>query len=211
MRRAELASSDPDLFQFLAEHCREGYLSLVTASGFPRSLAVDFAAIGQSIYYHGALAGEKYERILADSRVGFSMVQPLSFIPSTWSSPTFACPATHLFRSVEIKGHCFLLDDPVEKGRGLQALMTKYQPEGGYIPIKGEENTYRKAIDGVGVFRVDPESWTAKVKLMQNESARNVWEVVDHLRKRGEPIDLLTADLMEQNRNENGAGRTDPA
>ena len=206
MRRAELSSSDPELFQFLARHCQEGYLSLVTAAGFPRSLAVNFAAIGESIYYHGALAGEKFERISADSRVGFSMVQSLSFIPSSWSSPTFACPATQLFRSVEIKGHCHILEDPVEKGRGLQALMTKHQPEGGHIPIKGGETTYRKAIDEVGVFRVDPDSWTAKVKLMQNEQAKLVWEVVEHLRKRGEPIDLVTADLIEQNRNENGAG-----
>lgn len=206
MRRAELASSDPELFQFLAQHCQEGYLSLVTGNGFPRALAVNFAASGQSIYFHGALAGEKYDRIQAESRVGFAMIQSLSFIPSSWSSPTFACPATQLFRSVEIKGHCYPVDDPSEKGRGLQALMTKYQPEGGYLPIQAGEKSYRKAIGEVGVFRVDPESWTAKVKLMQNEVASNVWEVVDHLRQRGEPIDLVTADLIEQNRNENGAG-----
>ncbi len=196
MRRDELSSQDPALFNTLASECIEGYLSLITASGFPRGLALNFAAMGQMIYFHGALAGEKFELIKAGPPVGFSMVQPLSVLPSHWFSPTSACPATHLFRSVEIKGHCRLVEDLDEKARALQALMEKYQPDGGFKPITASDKLYRKALESVGVFRVAPESWTGKVKLLQEDNEKGVLNIMKLLRERGTEVDLLTVQLM---------------
>lgn len=200
MRRDELASQDPSLFQELASSCVEGYLSLLAAQEYPRALAVNFAAIGETVYFHGALAGEKFTLIQAGPRAGFSMVQPLSVIPSTWFSPDFACPATQLFRSVEIKGRCQLVEDLAEKADGLEALMRKYQPEGGYRALTPDDPMYLKPLEQVGVFRVVPDSWTGKVKVLQGKSEPGVDKVMKLLAERGTDLDFQTIDLMRRYR-----------
>lgn len=197
MRRTELESADRELFRELADSCEVGYLALVTAAGYPRSIALNFAAVAETIYFHGALAGEKFDLIAASPRAGFSIVQPYSFIPSHWSAPRYACPATHFFKSVEIKGICAAVDDPAEKARGLGALMDKHQPEGGFEPIDPALPHYAKALENVGVFRVTPDSWTGKIKFGQNEPEKLRRIFVEKLRERGGPMDEATAREIE--------------
>ena len=194
---SELKSVDRSLFTELAGTCEVGYLSLVTAAGYPRAIALNFAAIGESIFFHGARAGEKFELILAAPRVGFTIVKPYSFIPSHWSSPHYACPATQFFKSIEIKGTCLEVNDSTEKARGLNALMTKHQPEGSFDPLDPSVKIYAEALDIVGVFRVVPDSWTGKIKFGQSapEKLRRIF--VEKLRERGGPMDEETAVEIE--------------
>lgn len=200
MRRRELESTDPALFAEIAARAEIGHLVIVTPDGWPRAVAVNFCALGLRIYFHGALAGEKFAVAAAPggARAGFTMNLPHAMIPNYWTAPGYACPATHFFKSVEIKGRCTLVDDPAEKAAALQALMEKYQPEGGFDPIDPADRRYAKALAGVGVFRVDAESWTGKVKFGQNEPAKLRRRFVAELRGRGRPIDLLTADEIEK-------------
>ena len=198
MRRSELESVDPTLFAELANSCEVGYLCLVTAAGYPRAIALNFPAIGVTIYFHGALEGEKFELIQATPRVGFTIVKAYSYIPSTWSAPRYACPATQFFKSIEIKGTCSAVEDPAEKARGLGALMVKHQPEGGFDPIDSGVLVYAKALEGVGVFRVVPDSWTGKVKIGQNEAEKLRRIFVEKLRERGGVMDEETAREIEQ-------------
>lgn len=197
MRRTELESADRDLFRDLADTCEVGYLSLVTAEGYPRGVALNFAAVGETIYFHGALEGEKFELIQSAPHAGFTIVKAYSFIPSTWSAPRYACPATHFFKSIEIKGVCCSVEDSAEKALGLGALMDKHQPEGGFDPIDPDVPIYAKALAGVGVFRVVPDSWTGKVKFGQNEPEKLRRIFVEKLRERGGPMDEETAREIE--------------
>lgn len=198
MRRGELESSDGALFEEVARECAVGYLGLAKADGRLRSIALNFAALGRDIVFHGALAGEKFELMKARPRAGFTMVREYSFIPSYWSAPDHACPATHFFKSVEIDGHAEVVDDPALKARALQALMVKMQPEGGHVPIDHELPMYRGSLARVGVFRVVTASWTGKAKFGQNEPARLRRLFVEKLRERGAPVDLLTAAEIEK-------------
>ena len=197
MRRSELESSDRVLFAELAATCEVGYISLVTAAGYPRAIALNFAAIGETIYFHGALEGEKFDLIQTTPRVGFTIVKAYSYIPSTWSAPRYACPATQFFKSIEIKGTCSAVDDPAEKARGLGALMDKHQPEGGFDPIDPSVPVYAKALESVGVFRVVADSWTGKVKFGQNEPEKLRRIFVEKLRERGGVMDEETAREIE--------------
>lgn len=207
MRRRELASADLALFAEVAARAEIGHFVIVTPDGWPRAVAVNFCAVGQRIYFHGALAGEKHDAVAVPggARAGFTMNLPHSMIPSYWTAPGFACPATHFFKSVEIKGRCTLVDDAAEKAVALQALMEKYQPEGGFDPIDPAESRYAKALKNVGVYRIDADSWSGKVKFGQNEPARLRRRFVEELRKRGLPVDLATADEIEKTLGEDEA------
>lgn len=200
MRRQELASGDPALWQELTLVCREGILSLTTADGYPRALAVNFAADGEDLWFHGALDGEKFSRLRAEPRVGFSMIQPLAYLPSSWFSAESACPATQLFRSIEVKGRCRLVEDPGHKARALQLLMDKYQPEGGFPPLAPDHPAYTAILQKTGIFRVEPDRWSGKVKLLQNAAPATVDRILGRLAARGEPVDVLTADLIRRYR-----------
>ena len=193
MRRKELAVHGPEFFAEIARDCRVGHLALAIPGVGPRSIAVDFAAIEQDIYFHGALAGEKYTAICDGPPAGFTMVKELSFIPSRWLSARHACPATHLFKSVEIRGRCRVVAEAGTKARALQALMDKYQPEGGFTPVDPELDLYRGSLANVGVFRIETDTWTGKAKLAQNETEAIRRRIIDGLRERGEELDLLTA------------------
>jgi nitroimidazol reductase NimA-like FMN-containing flavoprotein (pyridoxamine 5'-phosphate oxidase superfamily) len=197
MRRRELAADDPALFAEVARDCMVGYLTLVASGGAPRSVALNFAVLAGDIVFHGALAGEKHDLLCAAPAAGFTMVKEYSFIPSDWTAPESACPATHFFKSVEVRGRGEVIADDAVKAAALQALMEKYQPGGGYRPIAPDAPLYRGALRGVGVFRVRTESWTGKVKFGQNEPERLRRIFVARLRERGAPVDLATADEIE--------------
>jgi len=197
MKKDVLACQDPALFAELAQTCEVGYLSLVTAEGYPRTIPLNFVAIDQTIYFHGARSGEKYERITADGVCGFSMVQPLAYIPSHWVSPQNGCPATQLFKSVEIKGRCTVVEDTAEKARALQALLIKHQPAATFRSFTDHTEAYAAAIGEVGIFRVDADSWTGKVKLGQNNTASRRALLRERLTERGAPVDLLTVKEMD--------------
>ena len=198
MRRGELASADPAVFDEVARDCVAGYLALATGDGRLRAIAVNFAALDGDIVFHGALEGEKFALMQARPRAAFTMVKEYSFIPSTWSSPTHACPATQYFKSVEVQGRAEVVTDPALKARALQALMEKMQPGGGYTPIDHTLPMYQGSLAHVGVFRVVTESWTGKVKFGQNATAAVRRQVALRLRERGLPLDLLTADEIDR-------------
>lgn len=198
MRRDELASTEPALFSELASEVMVGYLGVVTATGGPRSIALNFAALGQDIYFHGALGGEKFDLLQHNPPAGFTIVKEYSYIPSNWSAPRYACPATQFFKSIEIKGTCGLISEPEEKARALQALMEKHQPEGGFDTIDPTVPQYAKALEHVGVYKVQCASWTGKVKFGQNEPKKLRRVFVEKLRERGGPGDEQTALEIEK-------------
>jgi len=198
VRRGELASNDPAVFRELTNEVMVGYLGIVTTSGVPRSIALNFAALGQDITFHGALDGEKYELLQDDPPAGFTIVKEYSYIPSHWSAPRYACPATQFFKSLEIKGTCGLVSDLAEKAAALQAMMEKHQPEGSYDHIDHTVPQYKKALEHVGVYRVRCASWTGKVKFGQNEPEKLRRIFVERLRERGGAMDEATAVEIEK-------------
>jgi uncharacterized protein len=198
MRRHELASSDPALFAELAGRCEVGYLGLVTADGTPRVVPLNFAAIAQTIYFHGALAGEKFDLLQDAPRVSFMMALPFSVLPSYWLSPDHACPATHFFKSVDARGICKPCNDLADTARCLQSLMEKYQPEGRFTPLSADDPLYARALRTVGAFRIDVESWTGKVRFGVNETEDVRRTLIARLRERQGPWDLETAAEIEK-------------
>ena len=165
-----------------------------TASGEPVLRTVHGVVVRGGVAWHGAPAGEKMETV---GRAAVVAAEELvATVPSYFLDPERACPATTLYRSVEIHGAIEAVDDPAHKAEVLQALMEKLQPEGGHVPITATNPLYAKAVEGILILRVPLERLDGKAKLAQNrtpaERARllaKLWERGQAGRSRGHRTD----------------------
>ncbi|WP_337588354.1 pyridoxamine 5'-phosphate oxidase family protein [Paenibacillus gorillae] len=98
MRRKELAvDNQEDIEQFLAE-MSFGVLATVSADGFPAATPLNFVFTNGSIYFHGARAGEKIANLSKRPNVTFCVAKEYAIIPSYYTDPELACPATAFFQ-----------------------------------------------------------------------------------------------------------------
>lgn len=170
------------------------HVASTTPSGAPLIRTVHGVVVDDAVAFHGAPAGEKMETIGREAVV--SAEEVLAPIPSYFVDPERACPATTYYHSVQVHGPIEEVTDPAAKARMLAALMTKYQPEGGHVPIDAEHPLYRKAVAGLLVLRVPLERLDGKAKLGQNRSAAELHHVLERLWQRGLPDDPRAIDLV---------------
>lgn len=198
MRRDELQSQDHSDFIYVMENALIGNLGLVDKNDFPRIVPLNFVAINRNIYFHGALDGEKYGLIQTSPKASFSVHIPYSFVPSYYQNEKYACPATHLFKSVHIRGIASMVTQIDEKAKALQKLMEKYQPGGRYTPISEDLSLYKNALKEVGVFMIRSDEITVKIKFGQNESDEVREAIIDLLTKRDTDLDRSTIEEMHK-------------
>jgi nitroimidazol reductase NimA-like FMN-containing flavoprotein (pyridoxamine 5'-phosphate oxidase superfamily) len=117
-----------------------------------------------AVYMHSHPIGEKIENIKRNSKVGFEVDSYVCFLPSYYFHPTDASQADTLYISVVIKGNAAIVHDPDEKANALNALMKKYQKEGGYEPLSSNMRSVR----GVTVLKVVPDQIRGKYKIGQH-------------------------------------------
>ncbi len=150
------------------------------------------------VAFHGAPAGEKMSAI--GRAVVASAHEVVAEIPSHFVDPERACPATTYYRSVQVHGVLQEMEDPGLKAAVLDALMQKYQPDGGYVPIDPAGGPYgrlyEKAVRGLLVACIRPTRVTGKAKLGQSRSPEELGRVVEGLWKRGGPGDLGAIDIL---------------
>jgi nitroimidazol reductase NimA-like FMN-containing flavoprotein (pyridoxamine 5'-phosphate oxidase superfamily) len=133
-----------------------GRLGTTSPDGWPMVKPLNFVYSQGKIYFHSAREGEKIDHITRDNRVCFEVDFPITYVKGVMENP---CKADYLYQSVICKGRAHLVTDPDERIAALQALMEKYQPEGGYGPFLEE----KLAI--TNVVRIDIESMTGKEDL----------------------------------------------
>lgn len=132
---------------------------------FPNGEDIPHTDFG-TIYMHSHPSGEKIENVKRNSKVGFEVDLPVCFLPSYYFHPTDASQADTLYISVVIKGNASIVIDLKEKTLALNALMNKYQKEGGYQPVSTDMPTVRE----VTVIRVVPIRMSGKYKIGQHWS-----------------------------------------
>jgi len=168
----------------------------VTSSGAPVLRTVHGVVVDGALAFHGAPAGEKTEVIGAE--VVACVEETIASIPSYFVDPERACPATTYYRSVQVHGVVERVDDQASKTRVLSALMAKFQPEGGHVPIEPEHPLYKKAIAGILVLRVPLERMDGKAKLGQNRSPAEIGLILERLWRRGLPGDPSAIELVRR-------------
>jgi GNAT superfamily N-acetyltransferase/nitroimidazol reductase NimA-like FMN-containing flavoprotein (pyridoxamine 5'-phosphate oxidase superfamily) len=170
------------------------HLASSTPDGAPVLRAVHGVVCDGMVCFHGAPVGEKTTLVGREAVLSYEEV--IAEVPSYWTDPVLACPATTLYVSVQVHGVLRTLDEPERKARALQALMERYQPEGGHTPITADDAMYRKNIAGVSVWAIALDRVDGKAKLAQNRSAAHVATLVERLWERGCERDPRALELV---------------
>lgn len=172
------------------------HLASTSANNEPILRCVNAVVLGDKLYFHGAPAGEKMETM--GRPVVLSVEEIVASIPSYWLDPQRACPATTLYRSVQVHGILEIVENQQEKAAALEGLMKKYQPEGGYKTIEHNDPLYKKAIEGLLVVAVSLEQLDGKAKLAQNRSEKERTIIMERLWQRGDGLDMRAIELIRK-------------
>jgi len=183
--------SKEKIIEFLSSQ-QTGRISSIDEDGYPQIIPMNFVFISDVIYMHSHVRGEKLDNIRRNQKVGFEVDKNLEFLPSYFSDPTDASLADTLYISVVIKGNASIISDKEEKTTALNGLMKKYQPEGGYEPIKPEMDV----LDEVVVIKIVPKSLRGKYKIGQNMDIKSRIDLAKQILKRGTPTAKETLDIM---------------
>ncbi|WP_135553916.1 pyridoxamine 5'-phosphate oxidase family protein [Paenibacillus cymbidii] len=198
MRRKEFSVEESaEVEQFLAG-MTFGFLGTIDMEGWPHITPLNFVYEQGNVYFHGSKVGDKMKEIKHSDRVTFAVAKEYALIPSYYTDPKLACPATAFFKSVHMRGKASIVTDLSEKAAALTAFMRKLQPEGGYATITTEDADYAGQLKSVAVVKIEVEELTAKFKFGQNWQETQREHVATKLEQRGQALDAETAALMRQ-------------
>lgn len=199
MRRSEFEVTDKHLIEEVCATCEHGTLCLVD-EGEPYAVPLNFVWHDGKICFHGSKEGRKMEVIAKNPKASFSVVKPLSLLPSYFSNTRSACPASQLYISVHFVGEIEIVENVMQKANILNALMQKLQPEGGYESIDATTPMYKKAVENIAIGRLHPSSLSCKLKAGQNLNEEKRALLIEKLSERGTPLDILSIKLIKQMR-----------
>jgi len=193
MRKAIFRTTDEAALELLRA-APAVHLATSHPDGRPILRTVHGVLLEGDLYFHGAPAGEKMAGIGRQAVV--SAEEIVAEVPSYFSDPESACPATTFFRSVMAHGRLERIDEPTLKARALQALMERYQPEGGHVPITADHPLYAKALRGLLIARLRIERIDGKAKLGQHRKSPEIGRILERLWERGRPEDLRAIEII---------------
>ena len=121
MRRGDRRLTDEESRTIL-EKSEYGILATVTATGEPYGVPLSYILMGDAIYIHCAMDGEKVDNIIANPAVCFTVV---GFAEPVGGQPGFST----YYESCIVFGNIREVTDATEKHDVLLALTMKYLPE----------------------------------------------------------------------------------
>ena len=183
--------SKEKVIEFLSSQ-QTGRIASIDDNGFPQIIPMNFVFINDAVYMHSHIRGEKLDNIKRNQKVGFEVDKSLEFLPSYFSDPADASLADTLYISVIIKGNASIVSDKEEKTNALNGLMEKYQPEGGYEPIRPDMDVLKE----VEVIKIVPESLRGKYKIGQNMDMKSRIDLAKKIFERNTPTSKETLDIM---------------
>ncbi len=175
---------------------RQSHVHLATTApdGAPVLRALHMVVSDGMLCFHGAPVGEKHTAIGREAVVCAEEV--VAEVPSYWSDPELACPATTLYLSAQTHGPIIEVTDPAARARALQRLMERYQPEGGHARIEHDDPRYTKSVAGLFIAGVSLDRLDGKGKLAQNRTPTAIATILERLWERGREGDARAVALV---------------
>lgn len=164
--KQRICSDQNKIDEFLLS-TRTGVISM-GAGEYPYAIPVNFIWKNGSIYFHGMGSGKKYDILLQQPKVCFSVYQEFG----TVTDPV-PCHADTSYFSVLIFGEARKVNDFQEGAEVLELLLDKFMP--GFYSQKISSHLvekYRSSMDNnpVGIFCIDIKHITAKENAVSSES-----------------------------------------
>lgn len=185
------------------ERAHHVHLASTTLDGAPLIKTLHAVVDDGALVFHAAPVGEKIEAVGRQAVV--TAVEVVARIPSYFTDPERACPATTLYVSAQAHGPVIEVTEPEAKARALGLLMQKFQPEGGYGALEAENPLYRKAIAGLFVGKISLDDVDGKAKLLQHKRPAERARILEALFRRGEPGDCRAIEAIRQANPEDAA------
>lgn len=191
MRREDKRASEAEAWA-LVGRVPSVHLAGVGRSGRPVLRVLHPVVVDDLVAFHGSPKGSKND--LVGTRVVISAHEVVAEIPSTFTHPERACPATTWYRSAQFHGVLDVIDDPHDKARILEALMQRYQPTGGYRPITAADPMYQAAVSGIRILAIRPDHIDAKRAPGTGKSDRT--RLAEQLWRRGDRGDCAAIEHL---------------
>ncbi|MBQ6582781.1 MAG: pyridoxamine 5'-phosphate oxidase family protein [Mogibacterium sp.] len=153
MRRRDREVTDPAAIAEIIESCKVMRIGLVDGKSayiVPVNFGYKVEDGKYTFYFHGAIAGRKYELIRKNGYCGFEMDEDCGLLRAEE-----ACGHTEFYRSIIGEGACRIVEDPAEVAEGLNLVML-------HNTGKGDWTFPEAALKMTAVIRIDPEMMTAK-------------------------------------------------
>lgn len=129
-----------------------GILSTIGKDNVPYGVPINFAYLDGAVYFHCAKAnGYKINNILNNSNACFTVVNDVCLQPELFSTK---------YSSAILFGKISIVEDELEKRKGLEALVKKLSPD--YIEAGG--NYINKSINQTYILKMEVVEITGKGK-----------------------------------------------
>jgi nitroimidazol reductase NimA-like FMN-containing flavoprotein (pyridoxamine 5'-phosphate oxidase superfamily) len=148
MRRSDKQITDPAEIEALLRSAELCHLSMVN-DGKPYVVPMNFGYANGALYFHSAPEGRKIDVMRKNPDVCFSVIGKYDL-----KTGEKACSWTAKYSSVIGTGKASILEDRVEKEKGLAILMAQYS--------KDEFDFTDENLDGVVVIKVEVQEMTGK-------------------------------------------------
>lgn len=126
-----------------------GVLCLPGPEGHPYGVPLNFARVGEDLYFHGSKKGQKVEILQGRPRASLTVVTKCVLRPKDFDTD---------YASVVVFGEGRIVEEEGEKRRALEALVRKYSPD-----FYDEGMAYiERRIKAVEIFALSMDHVTAK-------------------------------------------------
>ena len=192
MRRKDFIFEDKEKIYNMLNSIEFGVMAL--PDYIPYAVPISFCYKNNEIYFHGAMAGRKYEILKNNPNVSFSASKPYSYIPSGFLNGKMI--PTQFFFSVFIEGKFETIDDISRRKEILYEIVKKYEPNNNNLSIDNKMFDYAQNNMLIGVIKI--KNLTAKAKFGQNMTDEEIKIIIDDLNTRSENIDKETVDMINK-------------
>ena len=194
MRRKDFVFEDINKIEEILNSIEFGVMAL--PDKIPYAVPISFCYKNNEVYFHGAMAGRKYEILKNNPKISFTASKIYSYIPSSFLEGKMI--PTQFFFSVFIEGTFEIIDNIEKRKELLYEIVKKYEPDNNTLSINNDIFNYPQKNMLIGVLKA--ENITAKAKFGQNIPDNDINIIINDLKNRGTKTDNETIAMINKMR-----------
>ena len=194
MRRKDFVFEDINKIEEILNSIEFGVMAL--PDKIPYAVPISFCYKNNEVYFHGAMAGRKYEILKNNPKISFTASKIYSYIPSSFLEGKMI--PTQFFFSVFIEGTFEIINNIEKRKELLYEIVKKYEPDNNTLSINDDIFNYSQKNMLIGVLKA--ENITAKAKFGQNIPDNDINIIINDLKNRGTKTDNETIAMINKMR-----------